>query len=149
MGYTLENLEIKNPCSINWDEMTGDEGIRYCGKCRHQVYNLSEMPKRRALKILNQPNAKVCVSYLQDEENQTIRLTNLSIFEQYSFKVISAILTIIFSLTAIQAMQTKNGNPKKKRVVGHKKVKSLSKRIIGKPTPKDKEHRRKLFEALN
>lgn len=140
MKYTLENFEVPKPCSMNWDEMKGNEEIRHCDNCQHQIYNLSEMPKRRALKVLNQPNEKVCVSYLQDENNQVITQTYFGVFKRNFVKVFSAILAIIFSLTSIQAMQTKNGKPKKKKVIKHRKH-QINKRppkiFIGKRAPKN------------
>ena len=29
----LENIQIAKPCPANWDAMTGDERVRFCGKC--------------------------------------------------------------------------------------------------------------------
>ena len=139
MKYTLENFEVPQPCSMNWDEMTGNEEIRHCDRCQHQIYNLSEMPKRRALKVLNQPNEKVCVTYLQDEQNQVITQNYFGIFKRNFVKFVSAVLAIIFSLTSIQAMQTKNGKLKKKKIVKHRKYKKVQpiRRPLGKPAIKD------------
>lgn len=137
MKYTLDNFEVENPCSMNWDEMNGSEEIRHCDKCQHQIYNLSEMPKRRALKVLNQPNERVCVIYSEDENNQVITQTYLGIFKRNFIKVLSAILAIIFSLTSIQALQTKNGKPKKKKIVKQRKHQTLKKvPLPGKRVPK-------------
>lgn len=139
MKYTLENFEVPQPCAMNWDEMTGNEEVRHCGKCQHQIYNISEMPKRRALKVLNQPNERVCISYLQDEQNQVITQTYLGIFKRNLVKFVSATLAIIFSLTSIQAMQTKDGKPKKKKIAKYRKYKKITplpRPFIGKRAPK-------------
>lgn len=122
--------------------MTGNEEIRHCERCQHQIYNLSEMPKRRALKVLNQPDDRVCVSYLQDEQNQVITHTYFGIFKRNFAKGLSAILAIIFSFTSIQAMQTKNGKPKKKKIAKYRKYKKIPappqppRPFIGKRAPK-------------
>src|SRR5262245_30602687 len=42
-GAGLARLRIASPCSADWDEMTGDDRVRFCGRCRKNVYNLSEM----------------------------------------------------------------------------------------------------------
>ena len=123
MKYTLDNFEVPKPCSMSWDEMNGNDEIRNCEKCQHPIYNISEMPKRRALKVLNQPDDRVCISYLQDEQNQVITQTYFGVFKRNFVKSLSAILAIIFSFTSIQAMQTKNGKPKKKKIVKHRKYK--------------------------
>ncbi|MEK7725204.1 MAG: hypothetical protein AAB336_12690 [Acidobacteriota bacterium] len=139
MKYTLKNFEVKNPCSINWRDMNGNEEIRHCDTCQQKVNNLSEMTKRKSLKILNQPNERVCVTYLQDENNQIITQTYLGNFKRNLVKLGSAVLAIIFSFSSIQAMQTKIGKPKKKKVVKQKKhVKTRPlKRTIGKVFPQN------------
>src|SRR4051794_558697 len=45
---SLETLRIASPCTARWDEMRGDEQMRYCGQCRKKVYNLSAMTRDEA-----------------------------------------------------------------------------------------------------
>ncbi len=35
----LENVRIASPCSASWDDMVGDERVRFCGQCTKNVYN--------------------------------------------------------------------------------------------------------------
>lgn len=135
MKYNLENLHVPEPCSMNWDEMKGGSEIRQCEKCQHPIYNLSEMTKSRALKVLNQKEDRVCVSYLKDEKNQVLIQNYFGIFQRKFIKVLSVILAIVFSFSSIQAMQIKNSKPKKKKVVKHRKHKNKKlpqKPIVGK-----------------
>lgn len=67
------------------------------------------MPEHRALKVLNQKREKVCINYFRDEQDQIVTQTYFGIFKRYFLKTVSAVITIVFSLTSIQAMQTKNG----------------------------------------
>ena len=41
----LEQIRVASPCHANWDEMTGTDQARFCGQCRKNVYNLSEMTR--------------------------------------------------------------------------------------------------------
>ncbi|MBX7170249.1 MAG: hypothetical protein K1X72_04775 [Pyrinomonadaceae bacterium] len=137
MKYNLENIKVKNPCSMDWEDMTGNDEIRFCGRCQQNIYNISEMPKRRALKVLNQPNEKICISYFLDEKKQIITQTYPGIFKRNFAKIIPLFLALIFSFSSIQAMQIKNGKPRKKRVSKHYKNKKKVipiKRIIGRQT---------------
>ncbi len=131
MKYTLENFEVRNPCDMSWDKMTGNAEVRNCERCQHKVHNISEMPKRRALKVLNRPDEKVCVSYYLNENKQVMTQTYFGVFKRNFVKVFSVILAIVFSLTSIQAMQTKNGKLKKKKIVKHRKYKKQT----AKPLP--------------
>lgn len=140
MKYTLENFEVNVPCIMNWDDMTGRGEIRNCERCQHKVHNISEMTKRRALKVLNQPEEKVCISYYRNENGEVVTQTYFGVFKRNFIKSISAVLAIIFSLTSIQAIQTKNSKPKKKKTVKHRKYQKkqpppIPQPFIGKRAP--------------
>ena len=36
----LDRLHIPAPCPAGWENMTGDDQIRFCRQCNKQVYNL-------------------------------------------------------------------------------------------------------------
>jgi hypothetical protein len=141
MKFTLDNFEVKNPCSMKWEEMNGNREIRHCDRCQHNIYNISEMTSRRALKVLNQPEEKVCVSYFLDEKKQVVTQTYLGIFKRNFKKAVGAILAIIFSFSSLYALQTKNPKPRKKKITKHRKHKKpLPPRpFIGKRAPKNKQ----------
>ena len=44
----LEKLRIANPCPARWEEMQGDERVRFCGTCKKSVYNLSALQRSEA-----------------------------------------------------------------------------------------------------
>jgi hypothetical protein len=39
----LASVIIAEPCGMDWDNMTGDERIRFCNQCSLKVHNLSAM----------------------------------------------------------------------------------------------------------
>ncbi len=57
----LEDIRIASPCKASWDDMTGDERVRFCGQCAKNVYNLSAMPREEAELLLQQKEGNVCV----------------------------------------------------------------------------------------
>ncbi|HEX8615391.1 MAG TPA: hypothetical protein VF800_29245 [Telluria sp.] len=40
----LLRIDIPEPCSASWEEMTGDHRVRHCKGCNKNVVNLSAMP---------------------------------------------------------------------------------------------------------
>jgi hypothetical protein len=40
---SLDRVEIASPCSASWDEMRGDERVRFCRQCKLSVFNISDM----------------------------------------------------------------------------------------------------------
>lgn len=56
------DLHIPEPCSADWDAMTGDEQKRFCDACTKHVHNLSEMTRDDAKHLLN-TNPNLCIQY--------------------------------------------------------------------------------------
>jgi hypothetical protein len=57
----LEDVAIAAPCKASWDEMVGDDRVRFCGQCDKNVYNLSAMPRDEAEALLAAREGKMCV----------------------------------------------------------------------------------------
>ena len=41
-------LQVVAPCNEDWNQMPGGDDVRFCGKCRQNVYNLSELTESQA-----------------------------------------------------------------------------------------------------
>src|SRR5688572_2510988 len=59
----LENVRIASPCSARWEDMYGDERTRFCGECKLNVYNLSDMTKYDAENLFRLSEGRLCVRY--------------------------------------------------------------------------------------
>jgi hypothetical protein len=57
----LEDLRIAAPCKASWDDMVGDDHVRFCGHCEKNVYNLSSLPREEAEALLAARSGKMCV----------------------------------------------------------------------------------------
>lgn len=49
----LRTLHIKHPCEARWDEMTGTDARRFCGRCEKHVVALSELTHDEAERLLS------------------------------------------------------------------------------------------------
>lgn len=56
----LMNLRIASPCPMNWTQMTGDERVRFCNSCNLHVYNISELTRKQAAKLITQTEGRIC-----------------------------------------------------------------------------------------
>jgi hypothetical protein len=65
LPVVLENLRIASPCTADWDEMLGDERVRFCGQCERNVYNLSEMSRAEAEALVGRAEGRMCVRLYQ------------------------------------------------------------------------------------
>jgi hypothetical protein len=57
----LQSVRIASPCSASWDDMVGDDRVRFCGSCAKNVYNLSAMPGEEAERLLAKHEGSICV----------------------------------------------------------------------------------------
>jgi len=48
---------IASPCSIGWENMDGDERIRFCNACQLNVYNTSQMTKKEVVSLMSNGKA--------------------------------------------------------------------------------------------
>lgn len=65
MPRLLNVIEITEPCQVPWESMTGDEQIRFCGMCKKNVYNISEMSSSEAESFLQMNLGSVCLGYIR------------------------------------------------------------------------------------
>lgn len=56
----LEAVKIASPCNASWDEMKGDDRVRFCGGCEKNVYNLSAMAREEAESLLRAKEGNLC-----------------------------------------------------------------------------------------
>lgn len=57
----LDNIRIATPLSADWQKMEGDERVRHCHKCKLNVFNLKEMTRTEAEKLLQTTEGRLCV----------------------------------------------------------------------------------------
>ena len=57
----LEVIDIARPCPADWDEMRGDDQVRFCKHCSLHVYNLSAMSRAEAERLVSENEGRLCV----------------------------------------------------------------------------------------
>jgi hypothetical protein len=68
----LEDVRIAAPCKANWDEMVGDDHVRFCGLCEKNVYNLSSLSRDEAEALLVAREGKMCVRMYRREDGTVL-----------------------------------------------------------------------------
>lgn len=68
----LDNVRIAAPCSADWDNMFGNERLRFCEQCQLNVYNLSEMSKAEAERLIGQTEGRLCVRFYRRQDGSII-----------------------------------------------------------------------------
>ena len=70
--FSKLTLEFASPCPASWDEMEGDERVRFCEECKQNVYNLSEMTEDDALALIREREGRVCLRVYQRDDGTSL-----------------------------------------------------------------------------
>jgi hypothetical protein len=68
----LDDIQIPKPCSVGWEQMSGDDQIRFCNKCNKRVYNLSAMTRRQAEALIEALHGRLCARITRREDGITV-----------------------------------------------------------------------------
>src|SRR6185436_16444488 len=56
----IDLLRIATPCPISWEQMTGDNRVRFCDHCQLNVYNISELSRSEAERLIGSTEGRLC-----------------------------------------------------------------------------------------
>ena len=68
----LEELRIATPCRADWDDMQGDDRVRFCGRCQKNVYNLSAMRRDEAEALVREREGRLCVRFYRRHDGTVL-----------------------------------------------------------------------------
>ncbi len=65
-------LKIENPCSANWDQMIGNDWVRFCEHCQLTVNDLTPLTPKRVQRLIADSKGRLCVRYRVSREGTPI-----------------------------------------------------------------------------
>jgi hypothetical protein len=68
----LDHVRVAAPCESDWDQMIGDERVRFCGQCSLNVYNLSSMTRADAESLIARAEGRLCVRFYRRRDGSII-----------------------------------------------------------------------------
>jgi hypothetical protein len=68
----VNETRIATPCAANWEEMQGDDKVRFCAVCRLNVYNLSAMDVEEAAEVLANREGRLCARFYRRKDGTLI-----------------------------------------------------------------------------
>jgi hypothetical protein len=74
----LARIHVATPCTADWSQMTGDERVRHCAHCKKDVFNLSDMSRAQAERLIIERNGDLCARYYQRKDG-TVLLADCSV----------------------------------------------------------------------
>ena len=56
----LDQIRVASPCPVSWEQMTGDDRVRFCAECHLNVYNFAELTRTEAADLLRTTEGRIC-----------------------------------------------------------------------------------------
>lgn len=68
----LDRVTVAAPCNASWDDMAGDEKVRFCGLCQKNVYDLSAMMRDEAEAFVRSAEGGACVRLARRADGRVV-----------------------------------------------------------------------------
>jgi hypothetical protein len=99
----LAGVRVATPCKADWNQMMGDERVRFCGACSLNVYNLSAMTRSEAETLIARSEGRLCVKFYRRWDGSIITRNcpiGLSAIRRRVSYVAKAVCSMMFGLLA-------------------------------------------------
>ncbi len=74
----LSQAKIASPCTASWEQMKGDDHIRFCNGCQKNVYDLSSLTSVEAEALLREKEGDLCARFYRRNDG-TIMTSDCSV----------------------------------------------------------------------
>src|SRR6185295_18987149 len=68
----IDRLRVATPCPMSWDQMTGDNRVRFCDQCQLNVYNIAELSRIDAEALIASNEGWLCARLFRRADGTVI-----------------------------------------------------------------------------
>lgn len=68
----LDDIRVASPCPADWSKMAGDDRVRHCNACNLNVYDLSEMTREEATRLVFETEGRVCARFYRRNDGTVV-----------------------------------------------------------------------------
>jgi hypothetical protein len=107
--FDINSLRVASPCSMGWENMTGDERKRFCAACELNVYNISEMTTVQVRALIGDSSGSICGRIYRRFDGTVITRdcpTGVRALRKRAARFAGAALSAVLGLFSIGAAQT-------------------------------------------
>ena len=96
-------LKIASPCEADWEAMSGDEAKRFCGSCKQNVYQLSNMSTEEVEELLlTRKGLRTCGRFYQRADGSVMTSDcSVGVSQKRKRRVLKVVGAAAFSLSAV------------------------------------------------
>ena len=59
-SMSIDRLRIATPCPVSWEQMSGDNRVRFCDQCQLKVYNITALSRAEAESLIASSEGRLC-----------------------------------------------------------------------------------------
>jgi len=107
-----KQLKIENPCSANWDQMIGNDWVRFCDHCQLTVNDLTPLTPKRVHRLIADSKGRLCVRYRVTREGTPILKAvpqQLHQIRKRVSKIAAGAFTTMLSISSATSQPITNG----------------------------------------
>lgn len=113
--FDINSLRVASPCSVGWENMSGDERKRFCQLCNLNVYNISEMSGAEVRALIEKTEGRICGRIYKRADGTVLTKdcpVGLRAYYKRTARFAGAALAAIIGLFSINFAQTKSKKDK-------------------------------------
>lgn len=61
MAVRAPGLEVVASCPLRWEQLAGNDRVRFCGHCQQNVYNVTSLTMAEAVSLIQRCEGRVCM----------------------------------------------------------------------------------------
>jgi hypothetical protein len=104
-------LRIASPCTARWEDMKGDEQVRFCSHCQKNVYNLSALSSADATALVKSKEGKLCARFYQRTDGTVLTddcpVGLAKAWKRAQAMVLAGVGLVVFAIINIAALNRK------------------------------------------
>jgi hypothetical protein len=142
----LDSIEIAAPCSVPWEDMSGNERVRDCSQCKLSVYNISELSKREAENLIREREGRLCIRLYRREDgtvitdNCPVALRRIRNSVRNVARIAAAALSFVLTFSVARAGNDSGNSCQSAKGTSDKKQQSVNsdpQALQGSPAPRE------------
>lgn len=107
----LDRIDVREPCTESWEEMTGNDKVRFCSHCAKNVYDISAYTRERAEKLVRDSAGGLCVRYRKDDSGRVVTAAPRFTQIKRRAKIAAGVLATTLSVASMAYSQGGVGLP--------------------------------------
>src|SRR5262245_21196971 len=111
--FALENIRVASPCPTSWEKMAGDDRVRHCQECKLNVYNLSEMTRIEAERLIANREGRLCVHFFRRADGTILTRDcpkGLRVLPDRVSRIAAAVLSAMMTITPVLGQSAGGSN---------------------------------------